>query len=262
MDNLLPPDKEAAEKKKRLTADIKKMWEIYREHVQDGHIRSTDAIEDADAPSTPVRIQRSDSPASRHCPPTFDIPMDRLRSENFDASSSDISRLATSPHQRRASREREGGEGEDRRWRLAAASGEGCVAAPPHRDLSGDLALQGTDGDLALQGTERGRTQGRQHSWPASGDASSPVSRDTCPSSSQPVVPQRRSSPMILTRIRQRSSSPQRVTTSPNEGSPVGSTQRCSSPVSLTSQPSFSSARSCQRPSSPVNPSNPKPWTL
>ena len=93
MDNLLD-DKESAKRRKNV-ADIKKMWEIYREHVQAGHIRVTDSIEDE--PSTPVRIQRSDSPASRHRPPSFELPAVPSCSENFDASPSDMSRLATSP---------------------------------------------------------------------------------------------------------------------------------------------------------------------
>jgi len=209
VDELLE-DKDTAERKKRLKADIKKMWEIYREHMQDGHIRSTDSIEDADEPSTPVRIQRSDSPGRQHRPPSFDVPaapLGRMRLD-FNASSSDMSRLATSPagsHPRRSSPEKEGSEG--------------YVAALPHRDLPGDLALQGK---------ERGRTLGRQPSWLRSTLAS--PSRTSCQrASSQTVIRQRLSSPAVLSRVRQRSSSP------------VGSVRRASSPISPKSQLAFKS---------------------
>ena len=65
-DNLLEGKEEKNKKKIQMDVDIKKMWEIYHDNVKDGHIRSTGSIEDADEPSTPVRVQRSDSPASRH----------------------------------------------------------------------------------------------------------------------------------------------------------------------------------------------------
>ena len=62
MDNLLPQDKEAADRKKKVRADIKVMWELYREAVENGHVSSTDDAVDTDGPSAPCGRQRSVSP--------------------------------------------------------------------------------------------------------------------------------------------------------------------------------------------------------
>ncbi|KAJ1481605.1 hypothetical protein T484DRAFT_1806757 [Baffinella frigidus] len=175
MDDLLD-DKEAIKRKKGVEADIKKMWEIYRENLEFGCIISTDCIEDAEAPSAPVssELERSGSLASRHPSP----PMGRQRSSSpvgspltptakfarewLVASSSAMSRLdtplaASCPHTSPLGQE--GDEG-----------GEGCVA-PRHGDLPGDLAPSGE---------ERGRPLSRQRS-------SSPV--ETSQRFSSPIRP-------------------------------------------------------------------------
>jgi len=62
MDNLLPQDAEAADRKKKVRADIKVMWELYREAVENGHVSSTDIAVDEVVPSAACSRQRSDSP--------------------------------------------------------------------------------------------------------------------------------------------------------------------------------------------------------
>ena len=147
VDGLLE-DEETAKRRKYVREDINEMWEIYRENVKAGHIRSPDPVEDVDAPPAFICGQHS----------------------GLSASSSCMSRLATPSATNRQRPSSPGQEGD-----------EGGVAPPRHRSLPGDLAAQplGALSRGTSKGEERGRTLTRQHSlpsWPSStlacGDAS------------------------------------------------------------------------------------------
>ena len=90
MGNLLE-NKESALRKKNVRADINKMWEIYRTHMQAGHIRAPDPLDDARAsasitsdslPPTPALIRLAEYHStveaavfdgSSACPPNLDV---------------------------------------------------------------------------------------------------------------------------------------------------------------------------------------------
>ncbi|KAJ1481610.1 hypothetical protein T484DRAFT_1806771 [Baffinella frigidus] len=173
MDNLLE-DKETAERKKRVRSDIKKMWEIYWQNLEAGHIcvphpieirafdpighiraphPSEDDLQDAEAPPASVSSQRASSPVSRPgSPQTPNVagvcavwpaaPCASGGGRDFDASPSAMSRLGTD-RQHTSSPAQEGGE--EGRGEEGVGGGGGGVGANRQRTSSGGEEGGGAD---------------------------------------------------------------------------------------------------------------------